>query len=123
MKVPPQKKLDNSTKPEGFVEILNNFMDFFFRAFNKNITIEENTPYQIKNLSFVTPSDYGSGGFGRLSVKIEPKRQIQGVVALFCSPGSISGTPTWAQVGQNIEISYIPGLAADTSYSVRLLLI
>lgn len=123
MRIPPQKRIQETTVTAGVISILNNFMDFVYRAFAKNITIEENTPYQIKEVSFTTTSTYSGGTFVPLELKIDPQRIVKGVVVLWISSGTVTATPRWSQVGANVVISNLSGLSNSTEYTIRLLII
>lgn len=123
MRLAPQKRLSTQTNQGGILEILNNFMDFVYRAFNRNITIEDNTPYQFVDVSFTTRSDYSGGNFVDLQLLVSPSRTVKGVIPVYVSTGTISGTIEWNQQGKNVIISNIPGLSNSTNYVVRFLVL
>jgi hypothetical protein len=123
MRVPPFKRIDSQTDSVSIVAILNNFMDFVFRAFRKNLTFQENTPYQVVTLPFTTLSTYTIGEFGPLEVKVDPPRQVVGVLVLNSVPAAITETPRWVQEGGNVKITWLAGLADNLECTVTLLIV
>lgn len=123
MKLAPQKKLTEGDSTQGLIYILNNFMDFVFRAFNKNVTIEDNTPYQVFNLSFTTQATYSSGAWNELRLRVTPARQVLGVLLLQIVPTPASAQLSWTQEGQDVVITGISGLSDSISYTFRVLVL
>jgi len=123
MRVPTFKHIGQDATDEGVISVLNSFMDFVFRAFRKNITIQENTPYSIVKLVVKTSGTYTIGDFDPLLIKIDPMRTVEGVVVLNCNPAGITQTPTWVQEGGNVRITWLHGLADNQTYAITLLIL
>jgi len=101
-------------------------METVYQAMNKNITLFENVNCQIKELTYKTPTTYPNG-VSDIEFTSELKTKATGVMlmqvfdkALYAPPPGPVYIP-WVENNGNIIISTVPGLAADKTYTLRLL--
>ena len=132
MKLPTQKKIlreDLKGAPEyvnGIIDPVNTFMESTYQALNKNITLTENIASFVKELTYKTDSTYPAAQ-PIVTFKNELKKRPIGVVVLQVYdkatyiPAAGPVYIPWITDGAGDLVVYtIPGLAADKTYLVRV---
>lgn len=131
MRLPTQKKIlreDLKDAPRWITNVIdpiNSFMESVYQALNKNITFQENIASFIKEITFTTPSTYPT--MDDLEFTNTLKSKASGVLLMQIyekSNYTAAAGPVyvpWIENNGLIVVSAIPGLVADKTYVMRLL--
>jgi hypothetical protein len=130
-RLPPQKKIlredlkDAPSWVNPLIDTLNNFMESVYQSLNKNITFEDNVSCFIKELIYKTPSTYPTMDnvefTSLLKVKATGVQVLQVYNRATYEPATGAVYVPWVEDNSTIRIFPITGLAASTTYVVRLL--
>lgn len=113
---------------EGFIAILNNFMETVYGALNRNLTFAENfrAEYKTFNLTAGATADLNKFRF-TTSLKLKPTgvlplsvTELGGNYVVLANPFSI---PSWRWESGQIVIESITGLTSGEQYAVSVLVI
>lgn len=121
---------------DPFIYVFNLFLEQVTRAFSKGLTFEENILSETKLIRFTTGSTYTANDFTVQKIKWNnTTTKPTGVIVLSAILVAVAGvavnyTPLytavfcdWLYVNGQVEIRYISGLANDSTYEVRLLVV
>lgn len=131
MRLPTQKKIlreDLKQAPgwiDSLIDPLNSFMESVYQALNKNITFSENIACFIKEITYTTPSTYPTMDDFEFTSTLKTKAigvQLLQIVekTAYLPPANPLYVP-WTENNGKIVIRSIPGLSANKTYLIRLL--
>lgn len=138
MRIPIFRRISRKDLPkspdwiDSLLTPINTFFENVRQGLGRQITFEENISCQIKELIFTTSSTYESANdFTFLSFPSTLNKKAIGcfilqiyVVDLTYVPITIGTSVDWLDVGDgNVKINFISGLADETTYFVRFLVI
>ncbi len=104
---------------------LNQFIEQVVQSYNKNFTIEDNLPFELKTFNLSVDAT----GKPKSSITFTGLKKIRGCLVVRAeniqNTTSLTGAPFCQFVSANgtFSVSKVTGLPADTSFSVTLLLI
>lgn len=122
-KLPTLKRLnrDDIKGAPGWANVLlttiNSFMDYVFKALDKDLTFEDNFSGTIVTLEYT--------GGDTLTVGSPLNRPVVGILLLSIQGEGLTAANSvqWRQIGQDIEITSVPGTTNGNVYSVKLLIV
>lgn len=129
MKLPPTRRISREQIPDApdwidqILGPLNQFMENSYLALNNQLVIGENVAGEIRDLTVRTD---GSGDIVSFSFVSTLKVQPRGLIILQASTeGTPVGptNPAWLASGNVITVSAIGGLAANSTYTIRMAVI
>ncbi len=130
-KLPTQKKIlkedlkDSPNWINPLIDTLNNFMELVYGALNGNITYSENVYCFIKELTYKTPSTYPTMDnvefMNTLKNKVTGVQVLQAFEKSTYTPAAGPVYVPWVENNGDLVISSITGLAANKTYTIRLL--
>lgn len=108
------------------LQVLNQFMEQTVRVLSKNVSFGDNIQARSFSTTFQTPAGYAAGDFDTLSFSWAGTALP--VACLITKITKDDGTPFLGTVGtpewtfnSNIQVTYVPGLAAGVRYNITLL--
>jgi hypothetical protein len=133
-KLPDLKRIlreDVSEAPDWITQLIypvNSFNQSVYQSLNKQLTFRENIASSIRTVEFTTPSTYPTD-FTTIRISSGIPTTAEGVVMLQLRIKSdnymnITTSPfiNWVDINREINITHISGLAASTTYQLRVLI-
>lgn len=130
MKIPSLKRIlkedlkDAPNWVDGIIGPVNSFMEYIYQSLNKNINDADNIACTIKEFTYITPSTYPVMDdiefLSGLKVKATSVILQQILVKSDYMPPVSAVYVPWFEKNGSIVIRPIVGLAASTSYIVRI---
>ncbi|MDB4786320.1 hypothetical protein OAG36_01150 [bacterium] len=119
---------EGNIDPERLLYTLNLFMESTYSLLDKGLNYDVNIISQTIELEFKTPSTYiASKTFSPVQFLININKKPEGVELLQIQKKGTVNDPitepvhlSWCQKEESICISYISGLADNTSYTLRV---
>lgn len=112
-----------------FLQPLNQFIEQTVQVLSRNVSLGDNIQARVFTTSYTTDAAYATGTFEPIRfswggasfpavVLVSNVTRDDGAVQL-----TSVGTPTWRFNDGSVVITYVPGLAASTKYSLTFLVI
>jgi len=130
MKLPNVQKILREDVKEApswlgsMLDPINNFMQIIYQALSKNISLQDNIACQVKELTYITPSTYPTMSNISFPSTLKPKAPalmlMQIVNKSTYIPVLTAVYVPWIEENGQIIVYPIVGLAASTTYNVRL---
>lgn len=132
MKLPAVQKIlredikDPPTWLGTITDPINNFMQIVYQCLSKNVSLQDNIACQVKEFTYITPSTYPT--MDNISFPSTLKTKAIGLISMQIvnksthSPIMISTHIPWTEENGQIIIYPIVGLAASTTYTVRVVI-
>ena len=130
MKLPNVQKILREDVKEApswlgsMLDPINGFMQIIYQALSKNISLQDNIACQVKELTYITPSTYPT--MSNISFPSTLKTKATGLMLMQIVnkstyiPVLTAVYVPWIEENGQIIVYPIVGLAASTTYNVRL---
>lgn len=112
-----------------FLQPLNQFIEQTVAVFSRNVSLGDNIQARVFTTTFQTDAAYATGTFETIrfswtGASLPAAVFITSISRTDGTPILTSvGTPAWRFSDGNVSITYVPGLAASTKYSITILVI
>ncbi len=110
---------------DGIIQPFNSLAEFVYQSLNRNLTYRDNISCFIKELTYKTPSTYPTMDdmqfVNQLKVKATGVQLLQAVETATYVPAAGAVYIPWVENNGSIIVSSVPGLAANKTYLLRLL--
>ncbi len=130
MKLPPTRRISREQIPDApdwvdqIIGPLNQFMETTYLALNNQLVIGENVAGEVRDLTVQTDGAAAIVPFSfASSLRVQPRGLI--ILQAKTVEGTYVGTtnPGWLANGNIVSVKSIGGLAASTSYTIRMAVI